>query len=371
MPLRSISRRAVAVSAPARRRTRRLRRAARTESPTQKSADLRPARISARNISPRNLTVPLQIVSAEIHRLALNEVLHRIGRDQAAVVSFGVGLPERVAVQEEEHVRAKHRACRRGGPAVAIQAIRDDVALAVVVTLRAGDKSCSRLHRVFQSEARDAEHLSQRFLMFDIARRGQPALQRIEHIVPSCCPSRRTRTGTRTVSRYAAFRCCTRSNSSRVQRIKPGARPARVPTRPTSSRVCRDQDAHAKARPAALRAPPPRPPSSRGAMRRAWQTAASPTRARRPTATLRRSTRARQRSRRDRSLVQLCQCHWWIAAVEHDVPFNTHFAHALRARQRKQRRERLPGIVRRVARRHRERCRPAAADTRNPPPCPV
>src|SRR5688500_3108828 len=41
---------------------------------------------------------------------------------------------------------------------------------------------CSRLHRVFQSEACNSEHLSQRFLVLDIAPRGQPAFQRAENI---------------------------------------------------------------------------------------------------------------------------------------------------------------------------------------------
>ena len=45
-----------------------------------------------------------------IHGLALNEILHRIGGDQAGVVAGGVGGPERVAIDQHLDVRAEHRA---------------------------------------------------------------------------------------------------------------------------------------------------------------------------------------------------------------------------------------------------------------------
>ena len=74
----------------------------------------------ARNFSPRNRQYSSRSYPVEIHRLALDEILHRIGGDEAAVVAFGVGLPERVAVEQQQHVGAEHRAaafrrsCRRG-----------------------------------------------------------------------------------------------------------------------------------------------------------------------------------------------------------------------------------------------------------------
>ena len=80
--------------------------------------------------------VCFEIVAAEIHRLPLDEIFHRVGRDEAAVVAFRVGLPEGIAVQEQQHVRTEHRAATGRGRAVAVEAIRNDITLTVVVAFR-------------------------------------------------------------------------------------------------------------------------------------------------------------------------------------------------------------------------------------------
>src|SRR6185436_2947381 len=76
-----------------------------------------------------------KVVASEVHRLALDEVLHGIGGDESCVVADGVGWPERVAVGQHQHVGAEHRALTLGRTAVTNQPIDDDIALAIVVAL--------------------------------------------------------------------------------------------------------------------------------------------------------------------------------------------------------------------------------------------
>lgn len=78
-----------------------------------------------------------EIVAIVVHRLALDEVLHRVGRDQAGVVACRVGFPECSAVDEHRHARAEDRALTGRGLTIAVQAIDNDVALAVVMLLPA------------------------------------------------------------------------------------------------------------------------------------------------------------------------------------------------------------------------------------------
>ena len=76
------------------------------------------------------------IVAAEIHRLALHKIFHRIGGDEAAVIPLGVGLPECIAVDEQQHVHTKHRVAVLRRVALPLETVGNDVPLAVVVTLR-------------------------------------------------------------------------------------------------------------------------------------------------------------------------------------------------------------------------------------------
>ena len=92
--------------------------------------------------------IALEIGAREVHGLALDEVLHRVSGDEAGVIAGGVRGPERIAIDQHQHVGAKHRTLTLRHLAIAIQAIDDDVALAVVIALPAAGKSfqCEDLH---------------------------------------------------------------------------------------------------------------------------------------------------------------------------------------------------------------------------------
>ena len=64
-------------------------------------------RISVEELRRQEIAIRFQIVSGEIHRFALDEILHRIGGDQSGVIAGGVGRPESVAVNQDLDVRAE------------------------------------------------------------------------------------------------------------------------------------------------------------------------------------------------------------------------------------------------------------------------
>ena len=97
-------------------------------------------RVEAQELRREEAAVVLQVGSREVKCLALDEVLHRIGGDEAGIVAGGVGGPERVAVEQHQDVRAEYRAPAGGRDAVAVQAVDDDVALAVIIALPAAGK---------------------------------------------------------------------------------------------------------------------------------------------------------------------------------------------------------------------------------------
>ena len=117
--------------------------------------------------------VGLQVVASKRHRLALDEVLHRVGGDQPGVVARRVRRPEGVAVDQHLHGGAEHGAGAVGRPAVALQAIRRDVALAVVVPLPAA-REC-----VHARPVRVPALMRPRLATRDRARKGTAALVRL------------------------------------------------------------------------------------------------------------------------------------------------------------------------------------------------
>ena len=125
--------------------------------------DLQPLdlRVLFKKLVAEKPAIPLQVVPVEIHRLALDEVLHRVGGDEAGVVSVSVRLPEGVAVQQHQHVGAENRALP-WVPAIPVEPVDDDVALAVVVAFWAGCKSdstrctSSRRNRAIRNTCRSA-----------------------------------------------------------------------------------------------------------------------------------------------------------------------------------------------------------------------
>ena len=221
-----------------------------------------------------------------------------------AIVALGIRLPERVAVDEQQHVGTEHRAPAGGHAAVAVQAIHDDVALAVIVTFCARCKSiqgapCARDDRVVLQigNARSRNDLSQRFLPLAVAWRDQAPLEGGEDIgLASCLSPQRERENRicRDTPRSARR---SRSSSAPVRRR---ALPPPVPaSRHLRLRVRPNRDAH-EAAPAARRwwhRLLQRP--SQRARRRRSRTAAAPTHARRPRATVRTPIPSLRRSPRD------------------------------------------------------------------------
>ena len=70
--------------------------------------------------------------------------------------------------------------------AIAIQAVRDDVALAVIIPFPAARKLLHRtllIKNTFQTESSDPVNLRHRHPVFHIARRGPAAFKRIQNIV--------------------------------------------------------------------------------------------------------------------------------------------------------------------------------------------
>ena len=85
--------------------------------------------------------IPFEIVAIEVEGLALDEVLHRVGRDEVGIVAGRVGRPERVSIEEHRHVRGKDGAGSLRNAPIAMQAIRRHIGLAVVVALPATRES--------------------------------------------------------------------------------------------------------------------------------------------------------------------------------------------------------------------------------------
>ncbi len=81
------------------------------ESPRPRSARLPPADRS-RETSRQGSDNSLRDRRRVIQRLALDEILHRIGRDQAGVVAGGVSGPERIAINQDLDVSAEEWLCR-------------------------------------------------------------------------------------------------------------------------------------------------------------------------------------------------------------------------------------------------------------------
>ena len=140
--------------------------------------------------------IVLQVVSRKIHRLALDEILHRIGGDQAGVVTLGVGFPERLAVEDQQDVGAEHREPPVGA-SVPVEAIRNDIAFAVVVAL---GTACESVHEITFLQPETARCGTPAAALPGVryrASRGADVRARSEYRA-SCCPSRRIEMETRT-----------------------------------------------------------------------------------------------------------------------------------------------------------------------------
>ena len=117
----------------------------------RRGADLRAfhVRVGLQKPAGEKPAVRFQVVAREVQRLALDEILHRIGGDQARIVAGFVSGPECVPVDQQGHVGAKDRQRAGWRAPVAIQAVGDDVRLAVVVPfLTAGKVTHAEFPRV-------------------------------------------------------------------------------------------------------------------------------------------------------------------------------------------------------------------------------
>src|ERR1700688_1368417 len=92
-------------------------------------------------------------MTRKVHRLPLDEVLHRAGGNQTRIVARGVCGPEGVTINQDFNVRAEHRACVRRLLAVAMKTVNNDIAFAVVISLCA---ACELAHSRISSRRKRA-----------------------------------------------------------------------------------------------------------------------------------------------------------------------------------------------------------------------
>src|SRR5579871_425984 len=92
-------------------------------------------RIFREKLLSQEAAILLQPGALKVERFALDEVLHRVRRDQARVIAGRVGRPERVAIDQQRHVDGEH------GVAGGIQAVDGDVAFPVIVSFPTARKA--------------------------------------------------------------------------------------------------------------------------------------------------------------------------------------------------------------------------------------
>ena len=101
--------RAVARSGPAGAKARRCPGSARVRDLDRGNLHALHLRISGQELRSQEAATIFQVRALVIQHLALDEILHRIGGDQAGVVARGVSRPEGIAIDQHRDVRAEDR----------------------------------------------------------------------------------------------------------------------------------------------------------------------------------------------------------------------------------------------------------------------
>src|SRR5262249_41101940 len=78
-----------------------------------------------------------QVTACEVQGLALDEILHRVSGHQVRVVTGNVGGPKIVPVKQHHDAGAKNRALALRRLGITLEAVDNDVSLAVIISLRA------------------------------------------------------------------------------------------------------------------------------------------------------------------------------------------------------------------------------------------
>src|SRR5262249_58838568 len=94
-------------------------------------------RICLQEARGEKTAVLLQVAAGIVERLTLDEILHRVGSDQADVVTSGVSRPEGIAINQHLNVGSEDRILPGGHLAAAVQTVHGHVAFAVITPLPA------------------------------------------------------------------------------------------------------------------------------------------------------------------------------------------------------------------------------------------
>src|SRR5262249_40476178 len=88
-----------------------------------------------------------EIAAGKVQGLTLDEILHRVSRDQVGVVAGYIGRPESIAVEKHHNAGAEDRALIWRTMCIAVQAVNDHVAFTVVVPFCAAGETLHKTHR--------------------------------------------------------------------------------------------------------------------------------------------------------------------------------------------------------------------------------